>query len=59
MADLAIIVRSSYYRLIDTCSNQKVYEKINFSGFAVKAAESHFAWFCSLLHMFWAADKAQ
>ena len=28
-------------------------------GFVVKAAESHFAWFCSLLHMSWVAEKAQ
>ena len=50
MAHLAIIVHSS---------NQKVYEKLIFSGFIVKAAELHFAWFCSLLQMSWAAEKAQ
>ena len=40
-------------------SNQKVYEKLNFGGFVVKAADSHFAWFCSLLHTSLAAEKAQ
>ena len=35
-----------------------MYEKFNFSGFIVKAAESHFAWFCSLLQIFWAAEKS-
>ena len=25
----------------------------------VKAAESHFAWFCNLLQIFWAAEKVQ
>ena len=44
MANLAIIVLLA---IIDTSSNQKVYEKLNFSGFIVKAVESHFAWFCS------------
>ena len=36
-----------------------MYEKFNFSGFVVKAAESHFAGFCSLLQIFWAEEKAQ
>ena len=53
VAHLAIIIRSSYNR------NQKVYEKLNFSGIVVKAAESHFAWFCSLLQMSWPAEKVQ
>ena len=36
-----------------------MYEKFNFSVFVVKAAKSHVAWFCSLLQIFWAAEKAQ
>ena len=36
-----------------------MYEKFNFSGFVVKAAELLFAGFCSLLQIFWAAEKAQ
>ena len=47
MADLAIIVRSNYY--IHLQQSKSVRKKINFSGFVVKAAESHF----------WAAEKAQ
>ena len=35
-----------------------MYEQLNFSGFVVKAAESHFAWFYSLLEMFWAAEES-
>ena len=54
MADLAIIVLAA----IVTSSNQKVYEKLNFSGIIVKTAESHFAWFCNLLQMSWATEKS-
>ena len=36
-----------------------MYEKLNFSGIGVKAAELHFAWFCSLLQTSWATEKAQ
>ena len=36
-----------------------MYEKFNFSAFVVNAAESHFAEFCNLLQIFWAAEKAQ
>ena len=35
----------AYLAIIATCSNQEEYEKLNFSGFVVKVAESHFAWF--------------
>ena len=55
MADLAIIVRSSYNSHL---LQSKSVQKINFSGFIVKAVESHFAWFCSLLQMSWAAKKS-
>ena len=32
---------------------------MNFNGIVVKIAESHFALFCSLLQMSWAAEKAR
>ena len=43
--------------MIATCSNQKEHEKLNFSGFVVKVAESQFAWFYSLLQILWTLEE--
>ena len=56
IAHLAIKVCYSYNSHL---WQSKSVRKINFSGFVVKAAESHFVWFCSLLEMSWAAEKAE
>ena len=57
MTHQSIIDRSSYNSWFGLSKNCVGNRNFSVSEIVLKSAESHFAWFCSLLHTSWAVEK--